>query len=216
MSYDARSQAHRSFPWACSRKAHVQEMNNTIPMTKERPALELSILHYIDQHAEATQRQLSEHVGVSLGTINLLLKKFVRRGWLQITRLQANSVKYFLTPSGLANKVERTYRYVIRTYDEINRIRSRIVTIANSIVNATDTDQLFFIGKDDELKTIIQDLIITDSFSRSAHLFHEITDLKKQKTYTPTTPIVIWNQEMEDLLTKEDIPWVNMMGMMTL
>jgi len=39
-------------------------------MVPEHTSKEFSILTYIDQNSDATQRQLSEHVGVSLGTIN--------------------------------------------------------------------------------------------------------------------------------------------------
>ena len=191
-------------------------MNSVVSMVTDRQSLELSILHYIDQHAEATQRQLSEHVGVSLGTVNLVLKKLVKRGWVKISRLQSNSVKYFLTPAGLANKIERTYRYVIKTYDEITRIRERLVLIANHIATTTETETLYFLGEDDELKQIIYDLIRSDSFNTKAQLFKSVEEIKAQTTLTSTTPIVIWNKEMESQLAQQDLQWVNVMGMMVL
>ena len=43
---------------------------STDPATKE-----LSMLSYIDQNSDATQRELSEHIGVSLGTINIMVKQ---------------------------------------------------------------------------------------------------------------------------------------------
>lgn len=185
-------------------------------MAKEQQALELSILHYIDAHAEATQRQLSEHAGVSLGSVNLVLKKLVKSGWVKISRLQSNSVKYFLTPAGLANKIERTYRYVIRTYDEIERIKGRIVLIANHIATTTESEGLFFLGKDDELRQIINDLIRSDRFNTKAQLFETIEQVKEDSSYTSSTPVVIWNKEMECLLDQHHLQWVNVMGMMVL
>lgn len=90
-------------------------------MQSEHTPKEFSILSYIEQNSDATQRQLSEHVGVSLGgMINILLKRLVKKGLVKIERLQPNSVKYFLTPpQGIASKLERTYGYIVRTYREL-------------------------------------------------------------------------------------------------
>ena len=102
-------------------------------MLPESITKEFSILSYLDQNSDATQRQLSEHVGVSLGTINILLKRMVKKGLLKIERLQPNSVKYFLTPAGIANKLERTYGYIVRTYRELALFRVRIKKLLHSI-----------------------------------------------------------------------------------
>ena len=90
---------------------------------------EFSILNYIDRNSDATQRELSEHIGVSLGTLNILFNRMVKKGLVKIERLQPNSVKYFLTPSGIADNIERTYGYIVRTYRELGWFRSRIITI---------------------------------------------------------------------------------------
>ena len=53
-------------------------------MIADHPTKELSVLSYIDQNSDATQRELSEHIGVSLGSINILVKQMVRKGLIKI------------------------------------------------------------------------------------------------------------------------------------
>ena len=174
---------------------------------------ELSILNLIEQNESATQREIAEQVGVSLGTVNILLKRMIRTGWVKVERLQANSLKYFLTPSGIANKVERTYGYVVRTYREINRLRARIVTVTNAVAKVNHAEHICFLGEGDELSEMVHDLIRTDSFAIPCHLHKTIEELMKCSQYKDRTPVIVWNSRVEELLKKQDISCVNMMGM---
>ena len=182
-------------------------------MPNEYSSRELLVLNYIDQHAEATQRELSQHVGMSLGAINLLLKRFIKKGFVKVERLQPNSVKYFLTPAGLANKIERTYGYMVRTFTEINRLRNRVVTVANAVAQSNNADHLYFFGTQDELHELIHDLIRTDRFIVRATLCSSVAVLKKDSQQLNGNPVIIWNKDMEERLREAGIEWVNVMGM---
>jgi DNA-binding MarR family transcriptional regulator len=184
-----------------------------ITMPNEYSSRELLVLNYIDQHAEATQRELSQHVGMSLGAINLLLKRFIKKGFVKVERLQPNSVKYFLTPAGLANKIERTYGYMVRTFTEINRLRNRVVTVANAVAQSNNADHLYFFGTQDELHELIHDLIRTDRFIVRATLCSSVAVLKKDSQQLNGNPVIIWNKDMEERLREAGIEWVNVMGM---
>lgn len=170
---------------------------------------ELAILSYIDRNSNATQRELSEHVGMSLGAINLLLKRLLTKGLIKMDRLQPNSVKYFLTPEGLANKLERTYHYIIRTYQEIDTLRNRIVTTVN-ILSETHKEIIFY-GPQDDFSLMVQDLIITDSFTAKVTLQHTIPTL-----HTSPTPILIWHNDSAKALQKRGLKSVNILGMISI
>ena len=174
---------------------------------------ELSILNFIEQNERATQREMAEQVGVSLGTVNILLKRMIRTGWVKVERLQANSLKYFLTPSGIASKVERTYGYVVRTYQEINRLRARIVTVTNAVAKVNHAEHICFLGEGDELSEMVHDLIRTRVFTTSCHLYKTIEELMECTYYKSSIPVIIWNSSTEELLKKHNISCVNMMGM---
>jgi hypothetical protein len=55
-----------------------------------------------------TQRILAERVGLSLGMINALLKRFSELGWITLTRYSSQSVRYSLTSRGIKEIIERS------------------------------------------------------------------------------------------------------------
>ncbi|TAK12827.1 MAG: hypothetical protein EPO35_10995 [Acidobacteria bacterium] len=62
------------------------------------------ILTEIEAGERHSQRTLASGAGIALGLTNLLMRRFVRRGWVRVVRIRPNRVRYFLTPSGLAEK----------------------------------------------------------------------------------------------------------------
>ena len=47
--------------------------------------------------------------------VNLVLKRLVKTGYVQIGLLQNRKMRYFLTPQGIAAKSRRAYEYLTRT-----------------------------------------------------------------------------------------------------
>jgi DNA-binding MarR family transcriptional regulator len=62
------------------------------------------ILEEIASSPEVSQRSLSATLGIALGLTNSLLKGLVRRGWVRVSRVKRQRVRYLLTPAGLAEK----------------------------------------------------------------------------------------------------------------
>ncbi|OHD30717.1 MAG: hypothetical protein A2Y31_05880 [Spirochaetes bacterium GWC2_52_13] len=150
---------------------------------------------------------------MSLGAINLLVKKFIKKGFVKVERLQPNSVKYFLTPAGIANKIERTYNYMARSFAEVNHMRNRIVLVANALAQSSDADHLYFFGPHDELHGVIHDLVRSESFIIPATVYSTTEQLKQQISSLSSTPVLIWNPEVEPQLRKLGVEYVNVMGM---
>ena len=45
---------------------------------------EISVLNYLYENQDVTQRDIADHVGMSLGGVNILLKKMVAAGLLRV------------------------------------------------------------------------------------------------------------------------------------
>jgi DNA-binding MarR family transcriptional regulator len=79
---------------------------------------ELSVLQTIRESETTTerltQRELARRTGISLGMINILLRRLAERGWVMLTRISAKSVRYALTPSGVSELARRTAGYFRR------------------------------------------------------------------------------------------------------
>jgi DNA-binding MarR family transcriptional regulator len=185
-------------------------MNKTFYlMLSEHTSKEFSILSYIEHNSDATQRELSEHVGVSLGMVNILMKRLVKKGLIKIERLQPNSVKYFLTPAGIANKLERTYGYIVRTYRELETYKERVGMVVHQIAKKHTVDTVYFYGPQDEFAAMLSTFIRLDSSDGPViQIVHEENDLLE---YSKKVPILIWDNEYAEALEASGYAWMNIM-----
>ncbi len=83
---------------------------------------ELRILEEIERNPDVTQANLAVHLGVAVGSVNWYLKRLVGKGYVKVTHLQRRKLHYFVTPAGLARKIELTRSYMevsLRVYREL-------------------------------------------------------------------------------------------------
>ena len=117
---------------------------------------EVLILEEIEKNPNTTQRDLSEKTGLSLGMVNLLLKKFVKKGFVKLEKLNSRSFRYILTPEGFKEKSKKTIEYMKRYYQKTLLIKQNIERIIR-IYGRNRTYILF--GKDKEMKEIIEGIL---------------------------------------------------------
>jgi len=117
---------------------------------------ELLILEIIENNASVTQRDLSEKAGLSLGMVNLLLKKFVKKGIVKLERLDGKSFRYILTPEGFKEKSKKTIDYIKRYYNKTLIIKQNIERVIRTY-GKNRTYALF--GNDKEMKEIIEGIL---------------------------------------------------------
>jgi len=72
---------------------------------------DLQLLSAVEQDSYVTQRSLATHLGVALGLANLYLKRLARRGYIKVSTISSNRIKYLLTPLGTAKKSRLTHQY---------------------------------------------------------------------------------------------------------
>lgn len=73
---------------------------------------DLEILSTIAQGGPVTQRGVAQKLGIALGLANLYLKRLIRKGYIKVTTIPPNRIKYLLTPKGFAEKTRLTYEYM--------------------------------------------------------------------------------------------------------
>lgn len=181
-------------------------------MQPDNTPKEFSILSYIDQNSDATQRQLSEHVGVSLGTINILIKRLVKKGLIKIDRLQPNSVKYFLTPAGIASKLERTYGYILRTYHELSVFRARLTAILRPLLTNQAKDTIWFFGPDDDFSLLLKELLTSEFDFPSNRVLSEHKELKALLNQQPKAHILTWDTASDETVQSLGIKQTNILS----
>ena len=88
----------------------------------------LEVLRKIKTKPEATQRELADELGFSLGKLNYCLKALRAKGLIKIENFKKNPNKinyiYVLTPKGIAEKTKLTINFMkrkMKEYDELKR-----------------------------------------------------------------------------------------------
>ncbi len=63
-----------------------------------------------------SQRELARRLNVSVGLINAFVKRLVKKGYIKVSTIPKNRVRYLLTPKGLIEKSRLTYLYIHNSY----------------------------------------------------------------------------------------------------
>ncbi len=96
----------------------------------QREDVHFRILHLLEEHPQASQREIAEALGVSLGAVNFCLKALVDKGHLKIANFRASRNKlgyaYVLTPEGIASRAALAVRFIQRKLAEYEAIKAEI------------------------------------------------------------------------------------------
>lgn len=97
-----------------------------------------------------SQRTLASRAGIALGLTNLLLRRFIRRGWVRVVRIQPNRVRYLLTPAGLAEKARMSRLFLqdsIKFYASAReRVAASFCALSETWGAETDQKRIVFYG----------------------------------------------------------------------
>ncbi|SMP56662.1 winged helix-turn-helix transcriptional regulator [Anoxynatronum buryatiense] len=146
---------------------------------------EYLILSQIESNPDATQRDISRHTGLSLGSVNLLLKKMTKEGLIKIESIPAHRVAYMLTPKGMVEKANKTVSYIKRHYNAITQTKEHIKnTFANLL---KDHSALYIFYTNDEVGSLIITAIDELSLQQRA----AITLIQTmEEAINPQTPVI--------------------------
>lgn len=86
----------------------------------------LKILEKVDNDRSPSQRDLAGELNISLGLVNSFIKRLVKKGFVKITTIPKNRIKYILTPHGAAEKSRLTYLYIQHSYNFYKQARQKL------------------------------------------------------------------------------------------
>lgn len=118
---------------------------------------EINILELLQTDELLSQRELSDRSGLSLGMVNLLIKRFVKIGLIKTERLNGNKIKYMLTPSGFSYLANKTIQYVSRSYQAVLKIRHQLKVFIYK--HYKESDLVYIVAEEDEIYEILIDVL---------------------------------------------------------
>ena len=97
----------------------------------------LSLLKYLHEHPQTSQRELAEIMGVSLGKLNYCLKALIEKGLVKVGNFSRSTHKrgyvYLLTPRGIHAKTQLSIQFLQRKMEEYDRLRLEIEALQREI-----------------------------------------------------------------------------------
>ena len=118
------------------------------PSTRIR---DLRLLEELERNPIVSQRELSHKFGIALGVTNACLKRMARKGWIRIRGLSHRKIGYYLTPKGLLEKAQLTFRlitYRVQNYSELKK------TVSQKLMEMQrdGLERIVFYGVSDEME----------------------------------------------------------------
>ena len=88
------------------------------------------ILKLIESNPSISQRELAQHLGISLGKVNFCLKALIDVGLLKATNFRNSKNKlaymYLLTPKGVEERASITLRFLKHKVQEYEALQAEI------------------------------------------------------------------------------------------
>ncbi len=107
-----------------------------------------------EQEKDLSQRDLARQTGLSLGMVNLVLKRLVKTGYIKASNLNRKKMGYILTPKGITEKMERSYGYFLRAYKTIHESKARIEAMVEPLLQKGF--KKFIIVGDSEVSDLVE------------------------------------------------------------
>lgn len=117
---------------------------------------EYQILTHLEKNGSTSQRRIAHGTGLSVGTVNLMLKRMVRKGLVKIERLNARTLRYIITPKGMAEKTRLVYQYIRSSYRQISRIHQALEQVLHERNGQETLTRVIFYGPEDEILEILK------------------------------------------------------------
>ncbi|MCE9501814.1 MAG: winged helix-turn-helix transcriptional regulator [Leptospira sp.] len=133
----------------------IQSAQNKINQLNDK---EISIINLIYSSPELNQRELAKSAGISLGLVNIILKRLINKGLLKVGKINKRNLKYVLTPDGFAHTVYNTLKQINRNIKEVKNTQDKIF----KSLQAIDFSQYQFveIKGDNELSHMVKNLLL--------------------------------------------------------
>ncbi|SCX77488.1 winged helix-turn-helix transcriptional regulator [Alkaliphilus peptidifermentans] len=143
---------------------------------------EYTVLELINENENISQRQLAKKTGLSLGSVNILLKKMIKEGLIKVESIPANRVVYMLTPKGMTEKISKTYKYIKLHYTYINETKEKI---KNQIINLLrENGSIHIVLGEDEISDLVKSALA------ELQNIDNITLINKNSSFYGETPVV--------------------------
>jgi DNA-binding MarR family transcriptional regulator len=167
---------------------------------------ELDILRIVAGNPSISQRMIAKQTGISLGQVNFLIKKCAKKGLIKIEGQTSKSIRYNITPRGIAEKAALTLRYIKVSYGAVIILTDKIRELAKEFELAGK--KIYVFGPQDEMMGICK-LALGD---RAIYLYNS-TELNEAKSINNFDNAILlhWEDESPKIFEIDQSKAVNIL-----
>jgi DNA-binding MarR family transcriptional regulator len=108
----------------------------------------------IIDNENVSQRELSRKLGLSVGTVNILINKMIKEGVIKMNMVSQKQVMYMLTPTGIVEKAKKTVSYLKAHYRAIYETKEKVKLILDEL--SLKYENIIILKSNDEMGELIE------------------------------------------------------------
>jgi DNA-binding MarR family transcriptional regulator len=109
---------------------------------------EFELINIIGPQVTANQRDLSRQMNLSLGMVNMLIRRLITKGLIRTRQLNKKKIEYIITPKGFSEKMRKSVQYTVKTINSISNIKEGLNKIIQRLVSEGETE-FYILGRSD-------------------------------------------------------------------
>lgn len=109
---------------------------------------EYALLNEIANDSLVTQANLSDRLGIAVGSVNWYIKRLISRGWVKVSHLDRTRLKYDLTSEGMKVFTKRALSYAKDSLKIYTQFREKARKLALEL-KQDDVKQVYLNGNDE-------------------------------------------------------------------
>lgn len=109
---------------------------------------EYALLNEIANDSMVTQANLSDRLGIAVGSVNWYIKRLITRGWVKVSHLDRTRLKYDLTSAGMKVFTQRALSYAQDSLKVYNQFRQKARKVALEL-KQKNVKQVYLNGNDE-------------------------------------------------------------------
>jgi DNA-binding MarR family transcriptional regulator len=170
----------------------------------------LRILEQVDNDHSPSQRALARELNISVGLVNSFIKRLAVKGYVKVTTIPRNRMRYILTPTGLAEKTRLTYDYILFSYHFYKQARRKLALLFSELerqnvrrivfFGATDLAEIAYLSLQDTQIELAA--VVDDRNGRQKILGHPVTPIS-QLGRIPCDRILVTDDRTRDQVKKK-------------
>lgn len=111
-------------------------------ITSQREDTHFKFLRLIESHPDASQREIAEELGVSVGAVNFCVRALIEKGFVKLANFRASKNKlgyvYVLTPEGVAHRAQLASGFIRRKMAEFAAIQAELEQLRGEFTDGSE------------------------------------------------------------------------------